>query len=355
MLSAIIGSLIIVIFLIIVPFILGVPWTRTDIVAGRLSSLAYSYVMGFFVVLALFEVFFFPAAMLHISFRLVAIIYSAALLCLLVGALIYIRKTRPLKDTFSGDFPKWKKVEVIYLVVFICFLLFQLFYAVFFSRTYMADDGYAAFSATAIADNYINSTNPTNGLYLARDAAWLNRIIQEYNYFPAYLSFISGINPAIVAHTFIYAFVDILAYSVYVVISGQVTKKREDRFLFLIFVSIVYMWGYHSPYSITFRLLGPNSEGKAILSVVLAPFVLSLMYHVIEVGYQSRIGVQILVLSIAACCLSLGGVYTMVAILFSMVLVTVIRRKSVKALLYLIWGGIVPTIFAALYIYYRFR
>ncbi len=355
MLSTIIGLGILIIFLMIIPFVLGIPWTQTGIVKGRVISAGYSYLMGFFVMLALFELFMFPSAIFVIPFNYISIVYSVAIVFGVIGTLIYSNRKKIIKEMLEGEKIKWSINEILFCAIFVGLLLIQLYYALFYSRTYMADDGYVAFSSAALSDNYINTTDFYSGLYIPHDASWLSRVIQSYNYFPAYLSFISGIKPVVIAHTVIYVFVVILAYTVYLVLAYQIFESRENILLFLIFVSLLYIFGYHSHYSITFRLLGPNSEGKAILAVVLSPFMLCIMKKVIEEGYRGIIGIQILVLSITSCCLTLGGVYTMVAVLLSMVIIAALKNKSIKVILYLLWGGFVPAFFASLYVYYRFR
>ena len=341
--------------LFVIPIILGIPWIQADSLKHGYLCLLDIYLMGFFVMIALFEIIFFWGAVISVPFSTLSIIYSILLLLLVLGICIYLRKKAYFSIINDSLQVKWTKREWIYLGVFLGILFVQLFYAIFYSRTNMADDGYAAYSSSALSDNFIHMTNIYNGLYIVRDAAWFNRVIQSINYFPAYLSYITSIRPIIIDHTVIYALVVILAYSTYSILSIQMFDKREDRLLFLILVELLFIWGFHSHYSITFRLLGPNSEGKAILATVLAPYMLSIMYRVIEFGYQKKLGLQIFVLSVSACCLSLGGVYTIASILISMTIISAIKNKSFKVMLFLFWGGVVPVLLSSIYLYLRFR
>lgn len=331
------------------------PWVQFDEITTPISVLLYSYVMGFFVMLSIFELVIFPGAIFSLRFNMLCAIYSFLIIGVLIISIIYIKKKTIIDKIEKIKKRDWTKMGYLYMSVFFCFLLFQLLYAVFFSRTTMADDGYSAFSSMAIADNYVNLTGVYNGIYIIRDATWFNRVVQTVNYFPAYLSFISSIKPIIIDHTIMYVLVLILAYAAYSVLAGQMFENRENRLLFLILVEALYIWGFHSHYSITFRLLGPNSEGKAILATVLAPFMLSIMYRVIIEGYRNRIGLQVFILSIAACGLSLGGVYTVASILIAMTFISAIKNKSFRVILYLLWGGIFPTILSVAYLYLRFR
>lgn len=350
-----IGSLSLLILLIIIPLIFGLPWTYYCKFDGRVAILGYSYVMGFFVMLSMFTLVLVPLAIFNVTFKVLCIVYSLFLIITFSVSVLYIKKYKVLNIFSECKRSKWSNWDLLYLIIFIGLFLVQIFYAFFYSRTVMADDGYIAFSASAISDNYINLTNVSNGLYLAKNAEWIRRTIQTINFFPAYLSYISSLKPIIIDHSIMYVIVDFLAYASYVVLADKMFKRKDNKLLFLIFVEILYIWGLHSNYSMTFRLLGPNSEGKAILAVVLAPFMLGTMHYVVENGYKSYAGFQLLVLSISACSLSLGGVYTTIAILISMVLISAITNRSYKVLLYLLWGGLIPTVFAGVYLYYRYR
>ena len=111
----------------------------------------------------------------------------------------------------------------------------------------------------------------------------------------------------------------------------------------------LYIYGYHSHYSLTFRMLGPNDEGKAILAVVLTPFMLWFFRYVMISGYTRKTGLKLMMLSLAAMSLTLGGAYTFAAILGSMVLIGVVFRRDPKMFFLGAWGGIFPLTYASIY------
>ncbi len=353
MISDYLGYLFLIIFLTILPIPFGIPWLRITSCNNRIILTIYAYIMGYFSFLAVFEVFFFTAAFLGVSFRNVSIALCLVLIMSLFMSCIYIKKTGVLRKLNELDLDSWKKMEFFYLFIFVFLLLYQIYYAVFYSRTYMADDGYVAFSSATIADNYINQTYFQNGDFNIHNASWVQRIIQAYNYYPAFLSFISGVNASIIAHTVIYTWTVVIAYAVYYIIADQLFDRRDNKLIFVSFLAVLFIWGYHSHYSLTFRLLGPNDSGKAFLAVVLSPFMMTIMYDVIKKGYKWYFGMQILVLSIDACSLTLGGVYTFASLLFGMIILTIIRNRNIKSLLYFLWGGSIPLAFALLYLIYR--
>ena len=334
--------------------VLGFYWSRNALFESISAKCIYSYVMGFFVMLALFELVFFPAAMLNLTLTSAAVIYSILIL-LSAGGALWVCKPWNLRN-FIVRKPctapnRW---EYFYFVLFLILLMIQLYYAVFYSRTYMADDGYVVFSTSALATDFIFLGHPYTGLYQVHDYRWLYRVIQTFNYFPAYLSWVSRVHPTIIAHTVLYVEVTLLAYGTYYVMAHQLFRTNENRYMFLCFTATLFIYGYHSHYSLTFRLLGPNNEGKAVLAVVLAPFMMIIMQDILKLGYRKTYGIQLMILSIAACSLTMGGIYTMAAILIVCVFFAICKSRSLQPVRYLLWGGSIPCLFSGLYLISRF-
>jgi len=351
----VIGYFGLIIVLTIVPIILGYFWSyKSDCMTGFLVKLTYSYSMGLFFMLAVFEAVILFVSLMDYTFKTAVFLYSFVLLGIIIIIVIKIKKYNLINAEEIGLYRiKLSVYELTFLLVFIVLLLYQLYYAFFFSRTYMADDGYVAFSSAAYETNYINLTDLHTGIYNTHDYIWLQRVIQAFNYFPAYLAYISGVNSSIIAHTVLYVFIVFWAYMVYYIIANQLFKKLDEQMIFLSFICLLYIWGYHSHYSLAFRLLGPNDSGKAVLAVVFTPFCLTVLYEVIKNGYRRDKGIQLSVLSASACAFSLGGVYTFFAVLASIVIISFINNRNPKILLYLLWGGIIPIIIVAYYLSYK--
>ena len=141
--------------------------------------------------------------------------------------------------------------------------------------TYMTydDAGYTAFSSDVLATDFMFITDPITGFFTQISF----RVIQTSLLFPAYITRMTGMPVTLVERTFSYVVNLLVAYGCYVYLAEDLYPKRENRFIFLIILSTVYIFGYHSHYSMTFRLLGPNSQGKAILAVTLVPMLFVLM------------------------------------------------------------------------------
>ena len=158
-----------------------------------------------------------------------------------------------------------------------------------------------------------------------------------------------------VERTFSYTLNLLLAYSCYNYMAEDLYEKRKNRIIFLIFVSLLYLFGYHSHYSMTFRLLGPNSQGKAVLAVIFVPLLFVLFRKMLDYPYDRKFGVLLLFLSDAACSLSLMGVGYMVCITGGMVILSLFRKqRQWKWLLYILWGCSIPCIYACIYLLMKY-
>lgn len=342
--------------LVVIPVVIGSGWTRKMIIKSVGEKAVCSHMMGFFTMLAVWQLLVVPLAFLRVRYIVICGIYAGILLIIsgISVKWLYISNVFHsvcVHESNNNMTRKQKESQFsfVYKTVFLALLLLQVYFAVFYSRTYMSDDGYAVFSAMAIEDGYILMSDPSTGIAQSFTAQWVQRLVQTELYFPGFISLISGIDAAAVCHTVLYAFVTLAGYEVYYLIAFDIFKHDEDRWLFLMFVSLLYIFGYHSHYSLTFRMLGPNDEGKAILAVVMTPFILWLMRRMLQEGYSRGTCLQLMMLSLAAVSLTLGGVYTFAALLGTMVLLGLFVKKDPRILLLGVCGGIFPMIYGAMY------
>ena len=343
----------IILFLILgaVPLILGLPWGRKFHVR---YTVVFAYGTGYFLELVLFHVIAFLFAFFRVPFHLLTVVFSILLVFACVISCLYSRKAVlfPKKTTIRA-WVKFQWHEWILLIVFVLLFSYQVYRGIVSDLTYMSydDSAYIAMANDALAVDYIGITEAYTGEAIALN---LQRVIQTSLYFPAYLSAVSGISVVVMEHTVQYTQLLFLAYAIYIFISGELFEKRENRLVFLVFISVFYIFGYHSHYSLTFRLLGPNYQGKAILAVSLTPLVLSILIRALREAYRIQTGVLLLLLSTAAVSLTLWGTGTMVVIVTIPVVLSLFRQeRNWKHLWYIPWGIIIPVASAVFYTVFK--
>lgn len=331
--------------ILVSPMCMGLPWVKLGGAKSAITKFCFAYVAGYFIRLTLFHAVALPMTILGMHFSTMSNVFTV----LLVGACAISfwmgRDTIQIKRTKLN----LTVYETVYCVVFVGLLLFQLYMAIFMDPTYMIydDASYTVYSSDALATDYMFITNPFTGLF-----SQLNfRSIQSSLLFPAYIARLTGMPVTTVDHTFSYAQNIILAYGCYVFMAEDLFKMRENRYIFLIILSVVYIFGYHSHYSMTFRLLGPNSQGKAILAVTLVPMLFVLFRKWFTRPYQRQKGVFLFFLSDSACALSLMGTAYVLAIVVLLTLLSQFRKERVrKHLLYALWAGVMPCVYLGAYL-----
>ncbi len=335
--------------ILVSPFCMGLPWVHIGNARSTLSKCCFAYLTGYFVRLTLFHVIAMPMTILGMHFSTMANVFTATLIMTCVLSFWYGKKYIHVKR----EKLHLTVYEMIYVLAFFFLLLVQLYITVFMDPTYMTydDAGYTAISGDALVTNYMFRTIPLTGMF----SIITFRFIQSSLLFPAYIVRMTGMQLTMVERTFSYTLNLILAYCCYLYMSEDLYEKRENQLIFLLLISLIYIFGYHSHYSMTFRLLGPNSQGKAILAVILVPFLFVLFRKKLDQAYDWRFGLFLFLLSDAACALSLMGTGYCVAIVLVMVILSLFRRqRNWKHLLYLLWGCVMPGVYAGIYLIMKY-
>ncbi len=328
----------------VVPLVIGLPWAHmTD---GK-TSYALAYGVGFFIQLALFQVAVTPEVFLHGSLIHVVWIYSVLLLSACTWSIWYIRKKHIFPSRIGAA--KFSVFEIIYLCAFLAVLGVQIVRGFTYDLTYMSldDATYTVIAEQALEGQGLGVVSADTGQAIVLD---LKYGLPAWLYYPALLAFLSGLSVTTVAHTIQYVQLILLAYAVYWYLSGLLFENRQNRLIFMLFLALIYWYGHHSHYSLTFRLLGPNYQGKAVLAVSLTPLVLALLIKKLNEPYQWRFFWLLFLLSIAACSLTFWGAGTLIVVLALPILISLFfKGRDFKHLLYILGGSVIPANIAALF------
>lgn len=165
----------------------------------------------------------------------------------------------------------------------------------------------------------------------------------------AMCSKISNIPPAVLSHSYLPFFLILLCYGAYYLIGNTLLKgDREKILLFLLFLSVIHLWGYTSTHTLASMLLLRIWQGKAVCASLMLPVFFYLMYQVMQKEYKKGWLVFLYVASNAACLLSGIGIVTAPVMLFVYGVVDFFCYKNWKKL-FVIWMAAVP---CALYLLY---
>lgn len=346
----VIRILLLAVFLFVAPVLLGAPWTM--LLPRKDSYRLYAcFPIGVFVQLAIFQLLEVPVAFLHLQFTLLCWMFAAIdIAACILSVIFFIGKEK----LFAFKLPGLNGWEAFYLIFFLVMLGWQLYNGFIRDTTVWSYDDatYVTYAADTIRSNSIQTVNPSTGIARAFN---VQRAMQGWLCYPAFLSLISSVPVTAMERTVLETYDIFLAYAVYAYMASVLFYRKDNRLIFLILLSFLHIFGMYSHYSVTFRLLGPNYQGKAILAVSFFPLLFVLLIQTLKRAYDRRTGCLLLLFSAAATSLTLFGAVTMVLNTSLITGLSVIgRRRSWEHLKYILWSGLLPALYCGMYFLYRY-
>ena len=345
--------------LLVIPWICGGFWTG---IAKKHAAL-FRYLTGFMTVLALFELLSIPMVFAHLSLTVQLFVYGAGVVLLCGAAFVYERKKKVKAEEVSEKkkaFPALKDYvksltafEAIYLIAFVLIVGVQVFCTVRYDMGYWNSDdaSYVAISTGAIHDGELFLTDPQTGDYSSDSE--LKYMFSGIYAFYTTCSCATGVPPAVAEHLVFAVWFLLMAYGCYILLADTLFEERENRLLFLVLLALLYLMGKFSHYSVTFRLLGPIWQGKAILAVIIFPLLLVLLPRFLNEEFSWKRCLLLTVISMAAVALTLGGIVTMLVVPGVMMFVHFIKGRNFKTMLYMAGCAVVPAVVGLSYMWMR--
>ena len=250
----------IVMWLLIAPFCLGLSLTRW--IKKEYQSITMIMVTGYFIMLALFQVVYVPFIVFYNHFEPLVKVYAVLIAVLsavsLIGNGAYWIQNRPI-------FRKIKWTTYLLWLVALALIGFQLYKTIFY-QFHDGDDAYYAVISVI--------TNTTKNMYLYLPGTGESSLLDKRHAFsaaPVFISFLASVfhlHPTIVTHVVYSAWILVFFYMVYKLI-GDILLEKEHVPLFLIFVSIMNLYGNSTIFTSATFLLTRTGQGKAFLSNII--------------------------------------------------------------------------------------
>jgi len=246
-------------WLVIVPFCCGLSLTRY--MKKEYQNLAMIMVAGYFLVLALFQVVYIPFVVFYNHFAPLVMVYGILMTVLSVASLIWngpywVKQYHPVQSIRHAS---WTTLGL--WLVALTVVGFQLYKNIF----YQFHDGDDALYAVTSVITWQNQNMYARVAYTGEASALDVR--HAFSAAPIFISFlakISGIHPTIVTHVIFSTVVLILFYLLIKLVADVLVDKTYVP-LFLIFVSIMNIFGNNTIYLNSTFLLTRTAQGKAFL------------------------------------------------------------------------------------------
>ena len=334
------GSIILVLYFGMVPIVLG-STIGNILCKGRKVDIAESYIWGNIILWVIFQLLSVPMGVLGIEFNVLTIVFvGIILMCMVVAIWRYRRKfVIPLYYVKNLRIEEW-------LVIFI--ILGQVCISVFGATYIGADDAaYIATSVDAVERDAISVFNPYTG---QEGGVSIKILLTSWNYYISFLSKISGIHVAAIAHTFLPIVLIPMAYIVYWLIAKFLfANNRKKVCVFLLWINFIIIFGAYSWYTLTLRLDICVWHGKAVMAAIMLPFLFYYLLRTSEYGKKELL--CLLLIMIATCAMSLMGVGLTIVIVIAAFVVKC-KKCNIKKMMPLLLAVAVISIVVVFYFFW---
>lgn len=261
---------ILILLVTVIPFLLGM--VPVKYMNSFQRTPAMTYLCGWFVSFSVFELVSVPFILLERSFTEVVITYSIVL-AIILGISIWCGPG--VMKCFLPDMgrikkmPLWTKLEWAIAIILIAAQLA----ASVFLEYYDGDDSYYVaqsvmtntFDTMYLRDNY-------TGYPYSLD---IRHALSPTPIYIAWMSRLSGIHPAIIAHSVLAPAWILLMYCVYGQIGKRLlAKNKEWQPLLLIFLAVWFAFGNVSIYTSETFIMTRTWQGKGLMAGVILPTLL---------------------------------------------------------------------------------
>lgn len=266
-------------------------------------NLGMEYTTGMLVMLAVFQVVAIPFTILKRSLSELTVVYSLVLVVICVFAMLNIRKV------YKTRIIQIKKRASIWMIAFF-FILLQIATSVFLNPDYVYsgdDTTYITMANDTVETDQIYLTDYLTGEHCSLGDVSPKYTLTSYLIFTSYLAKISGLHVLVLCKTVMPIVVIAMAYCIWIAMAEELFKwDTEKTIFFVIVLSILNIFGSFSNYTLSFRLLVCSWQGKALLAVVILPY---LFFYCWQLFWKKYGGKQLFMVVIAMIAASSGTVF----------------------------------------------
>lgn len=305
--------LILIFFMAVIPLALGAGVSA--FVQKMEKNVCFMWVSGYLVMFAAFQ--FIAIPMIEKMCSLTALVWVFGILCIagaFGGLVVWLLKVGKTKTLCVVADKEKDKVLILLWGIFGILLLVQLIMAAFGTSPDGDDAYYVAAATVAEASDKMYRILPYTGGPTSLD---YRHTLAPLPMYIAFLSRVTGLHTATVAHIAMQLFLIPLTYCVYGLMGDRLFKgKKRAVATFMIFTAIAVMWGNTSVYTAETFLLTRTRQGKATLAALAIPVLILLMYMIGErLAEKKKVenALWVLVFSAvttACLCSSFGGFLT---------------------------------------------
>lgn len=329
----IISILILSLILIIYPFCTGL--IPAFFVKRKKKRLSMVFIMGFILLMAIFQLLAIPVIINKTDgFMVIVVTYLILSTITSVAGIILtafdIRKNgNPFKDRHKSDIAVTKE-EIILWIFAMLFIVLQMVMYVF-TQSFDGDDAYYVVeSLLSTETGTLYGIKPYTGLTTGMD---LRHALASVPIFIAYIAKLSGIHSTIIAHSVIGLVLIPILYMIYYQCALILFRRDRKKIpVFLIFVSVMYIFGNVSIYTSATFMLTRTWQGKSMLAnmiIMIITWLILAIYDTDNIEKEFRLGFWITLMAtniVAAMCSTSSVLLAAMLVCVSGTILTIYKR-----------------------------
>lgn len=256
-----------VLWLFLIPELIGLGILKLGKIEKKSMFLAFC--LGYFFGFTLFEILAIP--MIFARFQYTPLCYSWMAIEIVVAIISLKANWYDLGEIIVDDLDKFLKLPKLLTIIAMILIFLQVFVEVRYMHEDYDDSNFLGKATIAI---------DTNSLYRYDDIGYeyvnlpSRHVFSPFPIYTATLSTLIGIHPLILARTIFPGIFIFMAYMIYAMIAKELFKgDNKKTLIFLIILSVLYIFGAYSIYTNFVFLLYRIWQGKAILANIAIPFI----------------------------------------------------------------------------------
>ena len=339
---------------VVLPAWLGIIWLDALKIKGRGRRFLHSWVTGFVTMISIAQILLVPMVALHRTLTEAVRLWQ---ICLTILSLIIFRRlsgnfqkmlaTPEIKtDAEDGDMTLsvgnaeggrrlWTWIFGLLTAILI---LLQAYIPARYEHSDDDDARFISEEVSAVEHDTMYWDDPITADQLYWNEGEVRKdFTSPWAMYVAMCSRLSGIHPAELSHTYMPFFLILLCYAIYFLIGDVLLRERRDSaaslekiLVFLLFLSVLNLWGYTSTHTLASMLLLRIWQGKAVCASFMLPVLFYLMYQLMQKEVEKGWIVFLYVAANAACLLSGIGIVTTPVLLLVYGAVDFFYNRNIK-------------------------
>lgn len=289
--------------LIVVPELLGLLITKF---MKQKDSLLDAFVIGYLLEFAILELLAVPMIFCKLKFTTLLYSWSSIIGILLILSITVNTSKFRIKNWMNGLKKIIKEMNVLSIIA-IVLIAVQIIISIRYTHTDADDAFYVGTANTTLVTNKMYRVSAENGSYYGKFPA--RYILSPFSLYTAVIASIVKIHPTIIAHTVFPPIFIAIAYMIYTLLAMMLFKEdKKDVSIFLIFLSIIYIWGNFSIRTNFTFLLFRIWQGKAILANIILPSIWLIFLKCVKENENFIHWLTLWIVMLAACHVSSMGI-----------------------------------------------